>query len=145
MARYFPVQAKAVMGDGVSPYRRFCLAHSGLLLLSPAVALAQSAPATPRTPPEESGFESLWTGWRGVNRESIRAEAEAARAPAAPAASAPTRYQAGSVALGERVGEAVRLGDCEEGERLARQAGDFPLVDAVRAHCRARAPQIRSR
>lgn len=114
------------------------------LLLLPAEALAQSAPA-PSEPAPGTGFESLWTGWSGVSRESIRSEAEAARADAAPTAPVPTHYQAGSTALGERVGEVVRLGDCEEGERLARQAGDFPLVEAVRQHCRARAPQIRSR
>ena len=127
------------------PYRTICLALLGPLSLAPAAALAQSAPAARDSAADRTGFESLWTGWRGVNRESIRAEAEAARSSAAPAAPAPARYQAGSVALGERVGEVVRLGDCEEGERLARLAGDFPLVEAVRAHCRARAPQIRSR
>ena len=40
-------------------------------------------------------------------------------------------------ALGERVGEIVGLGDCAEGERVARAAGDFALVEAVRAHCAA--------
>jgi len=132
----------------VIPKRLTPLALLWPLLLSPAVAPAQSAPAaraTPEAAAGRTGFESLWTGWSGVSRESIRAEAEAARASAAPAAPAPTHYQAGSVALGERVGEVVRLGDCEEGERLARLAGDFPLVEAVRTHCRARAPQIRSR
>jgi hypothetical protein len=29
----------------------------------------------------------------------------------------------------------VALGDCGEGERVARAAGDFALVAAVRAHC----------
>ncbi|HEV2866694.1 MAG TPA: hypothetical protein VGX37_09275 [Allosphingosinicella sp.] len=38
-------------------------------------------------------------------------------------------------ALGERVGEIVRLGDCQEGERVAREAGDFALVQAVRDYC----------
>lgn len=111
------------------------------LLLSPAAALAQGTPPAEPKP----GFESLWTGWSGVSRESVQAEEQAARTaqPAAPAAEAPRRYQAGSVALGERVGEVVRLGDCEEGERLARDAGDFPLVDAVRAHCRPRPAQTR--
>lgn len=132
-------------GSAVIPKRLALSALSWPLLLSPSTALGQSAPAGPESGPARTGFESLWTGWRGVNREAIRAEAEAARASAAPTAAAPTRYQAGSVALGERVGEVVRLGDCAEGERLARLAGDFPLVEAVRGHCRARAPQIRSR
>jgi hypothetical protein len=110
------------------------------LLLSPSLALAQSAPPAQTTPGPRSGFESLWTGWSNANRDSIRAEEQAMRSaqPAGPA-EAPRRYQAGSVALGERVGEVVRLGDCAEGERLAREAGDFPLVDAVRTHCRPRA------
>ncbi len=47
-----------------------------------------------------------------------------------------SRAQAEAVALGERVGEVVRAGDCAEGERIARVAGDFALVRAVRAHCR---------
>lgn len=127
------------------PKRLTLLALSWPLLLSPAAALGQSAPAAPESTPAHGGFESLWTGWSGANRDSIRAETEAARANAAPAAQAPARYQAGSVALGERVGEVVRLGDCAEGERLARLAGDFPLVEAVRTHCRARPSQIRSR
>jgi hypothetical protein len=115
------------------------LIRSGLiwpLLLSPAVALGQGAPAAPPARAPTGGFESLWTGWSGANRESIRAEEQAARTAQPSAAEPPRRYQAGSVALGERVGEVVRLGDCAEGERLAREAGDFPLVDAVRTHCR---------
>jgi hypothetical protein len=36
----------------------------------------------------------------------------------------------------------VRAGDCEEGERVARAAGDFPLVEAVRAHCRTATPAV---
>jgi len=112
------------------------------LLLSPALALAQAAAAPAESPPAKTDFESLWTGWTSATRDSIRAESRAAQAgPAAPA-DARRSYRAGSVALGERVGEVVREGDCEEGERLAREAGDFPLLDAVRTHCR---PQIRSR
>ncbi|HST36321.1 MAG TPA: hypothetical protein VLK25_06800 [Allosphingosinicella sp.] len=111
------------------------------LLLAPAAALAQAAPADPAP---RGGFEGLWTGWSNANRDSIRAEEQAARsAQQAGPAEPPRRYQAGSPALGERVGEVVRLGDCAEGERLAREAGDFPLVDAVRTHCRPRPPQAR--
>lgn len=126
------------------PNRSTRLALLWPLLLAPAVTLAQSAPAAPQSA-ANIGFDSLWTGWSGVSRDSIRAESEAARsAQQAPSAEGPRSYQAGSVALGERVGEVVRLGDCEEGERIAREAGDFPLVAAVRQHCRP-AVQIRSR
>lgn len=41
-------------------------------------------------------------------------------------------------ALGQRVGELVRTGDCTAGERMAREAGDFALLAAVRAYCRRR-------
>jgi hypothetical protein len=47
------------------------------------------------------------------------------------------RAEAEAVALGRRVGEVVRAGDCAEGERIAREAGDFALVNAVRDHCRS--------
>ena len=46
-----------------------------------------------------------------------------------------SRSEAEAVALGRRVGEVVRAGDCAEGERIAREAGDFALVRAVREHC----------
>ena len=111
-----------------------------LTLAVPAGAMAQpvAAPAAPAAP--ESRFEGLWTGWSGANRDAIRAELSArerVRSEIA-AADAERLRQLGSQgrALGERVGEMVRLGDCEGGERTAREAGDFPLVDAVRAHCR---------
>jgi len=121
----------------------------GTLLLLSAAAPAQEAPAGAAAGadagPAEPGYGGLWTSWTGVNRDSIRAEAEAARSGQAAAADVPRHYQAGSSALGERVGEVVRLGDCQEGERLAREAGDFPLLEAVRAHCRPASPQIRSR
>ena len=93
-----------------------------------ASALASAAPAQPAAPDPYAG---LWTRWSGANSEALRAEA-ARQAPAAP--SGPLRP--GSPELGARVGEIVRSGDCEGGERVARAAGDFPLVEAVRAHCR---------
>jgi hypothetical protein len=99
-----------------------------------ASALASAAPAPAAAP--DPGFANLWTSWRGVNGEALRAEARTA----APSPSVgPLR--AGSAELGQRVGEIVRAGDCEEGERVARAAGDFPLVEAVRSHCRVRAVQ----
>jgi hypothetical protein len=104
------------------------------LLLAPGfAAVAQDAvQARPvQTGPQPEGFSGLWTRWSGANRASIAAEA--ARVPTEPGVRGPLRP--GSASLGERVGEMVRTGDCEGGERLAREAGDFPLVDAVRAHC----------
>jgi len=110
-----------------------------LFLAVPSAALAQQ-PVAP------SSFTGLFTPWSGTVRESLRAETETRPAPApaaepgaVPAGSplqAPSRNEA--VALGERVAEVVRRGDCAEGERLAREAGDFPLVRAVRDHCRTR-------
>ena len=111
-----------------------------LTLAMPGGAMAQAvaAPTVPAAP--EPRFESLWTGWSGANRDAIRAETserERLRREIA-AADAERLRLLGSQgrALGERVGEMVRLGDCEGGERVAREAGDFPLVDAVRGHCR---------
>ena len=95
-----------------------------------ASALASAAPPTAVVPDSAPAFSGLFTRWTGANDEALRAEASRA-APAVPAG--PLR--AGSPELGARVGEIVRSGDCEEGERVARAAGDFPLVEAVRAHC----------
>jgi hypothetical protein len=105
-----------------------CLAS--LALASPALAQGPAAP-----PP---GFAGLWIPWSGVNRDSLRAEVEARRRAAAesdPASPDQQRRYSEAAALGERVGQIVRQGDCEEGERIARQAGDFALVRAVRGHC----------
>ena len=93
--------------------------------------LALAAAAPPQSPPPDQAYSGLWTRWSTVNGDSLRAEV-ARQAPAAPAGA----LRAGSPELGTRVGEIVRAGDCEEGERVARAAGDFPLVEAVRAHCR---------
>lgn len=103
---------------------------TGFLLAS---ALASAAPAQPAAP--DPAYSGMWTSWSGANGESLRAEA----ARSAPAAPSPTSgpLRPGSPELGARVGEIVRAGDCEEGERVARAAGDFPLVDAVRMHCRS--------
>jgi len=110
------------------------------------VAAQNGTPApAPGAPPNPYG--ELFTRWDGVNRDSI--EAEASPEPAQAAADAQSfavpaysplqpRSQAEAVALGERVGQVVRAGDCAEGERIAREAGDFALVRAVRDHCRPR-------
>ena len=102
------------------------------------LALASAAP-TP-APAADPGFTGLWTRWPTANSEALRAEV-ARQAPTA----APGQLRAGSPELGARVGEIVRTGDCEEGERVARAAGDFPLVEAVRAHCRPAVPAVSRR
>jgi hypothetical protein len=108
---------------------------TGLILAPPALAQRPPAP--------QAGFSGLFTPWTGVNRDSLQAEVEQRRrAAAAGIAAAPDqqrRYTA-AVALGERVGQVVRQGDCEQGERLAREAGDLALVRAVRGHCGLAAP-----
>lgn len=108
-----------------------------LLLFSaqPAVA-ASTIPEPPRT-----RFQGVFVDWNAASRESIEAEREAIRRP--PQETAPAVSPAGapgSIALGERVGEIVAAGDCAEGERIARAAGDFALVSAVREHCTAAVP-----
>lgn len=112
-------------------------------LVAPLPAHAAGAPPAAQAPaataPAASDFSSLWTGWGRVNREAMITETEAAqrvREDVATADAARLRQlQNQGRALGERVGEIVRLGDCAEGERVARAAGDFALVEAVRAHC----------
>lgn len=95
-------------------------------------ALLLIAAAPPADPP---AFGPIFTDWRSVNREAMEREQTAEQerqAPAVPVAQARE--------LGARVGELVASGDCEGGERLAREAGDFPLLRAVRAHCRRPQP-----
>ena len=100
-------------------------------LLAPTPAL--TAPARSFGSVGSAGAPgALWTDWKAINRQSIQAETQAR---AAPAPSLRRRSQAEASALGARVGEAVAIGDCAEGERLAREAADFALVEAVRAHC----------
>jgi hypothetical protein len=118
---------------------------TSVLLASAAAAAAQTPAPPPQGASQANGFAGLWTRWGGVNRDSIQAEAR--RPPAAPPAVQGVwgAMQPGSPALGERVGEVVRAGDCEGGERIAREAGDFPLVEAVRAHCGRTVQQAVSR
>ena len=95
-----------------------------LFALLPAAALAQ-------TPDSGSlSARGLWSDWRSVNEASLSAEAR--RQANAERSAAEAR------SLGDRVGQLVAGGDCEGGERMAREAGDFPLVDAVRDYCRTR-------
>jgi hypothetical protein len=111
-----------------------------LVLILLAAEPAGAGAIVPEPPPRAS-FEGLFTDWNAASRQSIEAEREAARRPAPHAAPADAPAGApGSIALGERVGEIVALGDCAEGERIARAAGDFALVAAVREHCTAAVP-----
>ena len=104
------------------------------------LALLAAAPAAAQSP-SAADFGRLWTGWGSVNRQAMATEQqgiEEVRHDVATADSARLRVlREQGRALGERVGEIVRLGDCAEGERVAREAGDFALVEAVRAHCAA--------
>jgi hypothetical protein len=107
----------------------------GLALMAPSAATAVPD-STPNAPTD---FSRLWTGWGSINREAMSTETEAMRRVRQDVANADAerlrQLQSQGRALGERVGEIVRLGDCAEGERVAREAGDFALVEAVRAHC----------
>lgn len=111
-------------------------ALSGLILLLLAAAPTAAAAAQAEAPAERR-FQGLFVKWNDASRQSIEAERHGAERPPAPpsVAAAAGGTAAGSVALGERVGDVVALGDCAEGERLARAAGDFALVAAVRQYC----------
>jgi hypothetical protein len=127
------------------------IAFIALLAAAPAAAsqpvFAQQAPPSAASVAPADGrarFQGLFVDWSSASRQSIDAERQAAaRPPHGPdaAGTAPSAGIAapGSVALGERVGDIVALGDCAEGERVARMAGDFALVAAVRDYCNAAA------
>jgi hypothetical protein len=106
------------------------------------IALAAAPAAASETPAAEQRvrFQGLFVDWNAAGRQSIEAERQAVARPAMPAATHATvaMATAGSRELGERVGDIVALGDCAEGERVARAAGDFALVAAVRDYCNAR-------
>jgi hypothetical protein len=105
------------------------------LSLSALPAFAQSQPAP------TSGFRGLWTGWGAANADSMKVErggvTEVRREYQSGGSERRRQLETQGRDLGERVGEIVRLGDCAEGERVARAAGDFALVKAVRDHCEA--------
>src|SRR5436190_20680504 len=124
---------------------RFASALLAMGLFAAVPAVAQTAAPAPE--PQANPYRDLFTRWDGANRESL--EAETGTGEAAPMAEAQPdsnaipaysplqpRSDDEAIALGRRVGEVVRSGNCTEGERMARQAGDFALVRAVRAHCR---------
>jgi hypothetical protein len=126
------------------------IAFFAVVAAAPAAAsqplLAQPAVSQAATPADaRARFQGLFVDWGAASRQSIAAEREAAARPAyspdaAAAASSAAMAAPGSVALGERVGDIVALGDCAEGERVARTAGDFALVAAVRDYCNAATP-----
>ena len=99
--------------------------------------LIAAAPASAQAPQQTAkpSFQGLFVDWSRASEESIEAEREGARLRASANVTAAESAAAGSEALGLRVGEVVSVGDCAEGERLARAAGDFALVAAVREHC----------
>ena len=108
-----------------------------------AAALLASSAAAAHAAPQPGDFRGMWTGWRTDNAASLTIERRSVERVREDLATADAERQRELLnqgrALGERVGEIVRLGDCQEGERVAREAGDFALVEAVRAHCRATA------
>jgi len=111
-----------------------------LALTLVALAAAPAAASQTTAPDGRARFHGLFVDWNAAGRQSIEAERQASVRPVLPAATPATAAMAtaGSRELGERVGDIVALGDCAEGERVARAAGDFALVAAVREHCNAR-------
>ncbi len=91
-------------------------------------------------PKNGTRFNDVWTNWSAVNRGSLDAELVGASAKGLrnPVGESSAHLKAGSPELGAHVGEIVAAGDCSEGERLARAAGDFPLLAAVRDYCKAK-------
>ena len=122
---------------------RGAIALLALSLLAAAPAAGQGAAPPPAAEAPANPYRDLFPRWDGANRDSRAAEREAAPpAPPPESGSIPAysplmpRSEEEAVALGRRVGEVVRAGDCAQGERLARAAGDLALVRAVREHCR---------
>ena len=108
-------------------------AASQPVFAQPAVsaAAAQSSDARAR-------FQGLFVDWSAASRQSIAAEREAAARPAHSPDAAAAASAGGIAAPGSEA-----LGDCAEGERVARTAGDFALVAAVRDYCNAAAQSER--
>ncbi len=113
----------------------------GLVTAAPAGAQGIVSPPVPEA--AANPYQQLFTRWDGANREALETETAPARPAPEPQGNAipawsplQPRSEADAMALGERVGRVVRAGDCADGERIAREAGDFALVRAVRDHCR---------
>jgi hypothetical protein len=116
----------------------------GLLAAAPAAGQGNAPSAAPPQASEvpANPYSGMFTRWDGANRDALEAEARTQQTTPEPEGGAVPAYsplmprtQAEAVALGQRVGEVVRAGDCAEGERIARDAGDLALVRAVREHC----------
>ena len=115
-----------------------------LSLANPSVAVAQSPAPAAASAPAASGpsFGGLFVSWSSAARQALeneaaeRARQEAEAAAAAAGARQDLSQQDEGRVLGERVGEVVRGGDCAGGERMAQEAGDIALVQAVRDYCR---------
>ena len=106
-----------------------------ILLAGGQPAPAASEPQQPAAPATETRFRSLFIDWRATADEALEHEQARARSVVAEEGT-PVRQ---ARALGDQVGEMVALGDCDGGERLARDAGDLALVSAVQDHCRRQA------
>lgn len=136
----------AIQEADKSAFLRYSGSVKSLLAAFVLVSLA-AAPAAASGPGADARgrFSSLFVDWNAASRQSIEAEREQATRPAPePVATASAHVAvAGSRALGERVGDIVALGDCADGERVARAAGDFALVAAVRDYCNARPAEQR--
>ena len=122
--------------------RAFALLALSLFAAVPAAA-QDNVPAAAAEGMRANPYRGLFTRWEGANRDSLVAETNGLQAAPAPDDTSIPAYSPlaprsrdEAVALGERVGAVVRAGDCAEGARIAREAGDFPLVRAVREHCR---------
>jgi len=102
------------------------------LALLALVLTASAAPAQPA--PKPAAPKSLWVDWKTLARDSVAAEAKGAK----PDVSRERELQAEADARGKLVGELVTSGDCANGERIAREAGDFALVRAARDYCAAK-------
>lgn len=113
-----------------------------LLSLSAQPVSAQPQASAPAAP-SSGGFRGLWTGWGAANADSLKVErgrvTEVRREYETAGSDRRRQLQTEGRDLGERVGDIVRSGDCAEGERVARAAADFALVQAVRDHCEAAA------
>jgi hypothetical protein len=98
--------------------------------MSLALLLALSAATAP-----SSEAPRLFTDWRTISRQAGEAEAAMLKVAQESARNAAPEDKARARALGERVGQIVAAGDCAEGERVARAAGDIGLARAVRDYC----------
>ena len=105
-----------------------------LLLAQPSPPLPQAVPVQ-QSRSQPSRFEDLFTDWSAAGQDALRAERERG-------VGLWDQPEPQARALGDRVGEMVAMGDCDGGERTAREAGDFALLRAVQDHCRRQAAGV---